>query len=206
MCKDRLLCSEKDYFQIHTACDQEGKVRQRRPPRELKHPATAPSCLHSVPLHHASSLCLFRRRSCISGSSLRYAWRALVDPSRSLRVENENPAPHVTLVSTTMTRQPAPPAPLGPIPMGQNVLRLRICIERQPYLYGLLNQLNSNRVFHCTLPTACSQCPAGTEPTLGYEYKWWNVLPANMKASCFNVGNLKCDSMNGGCLFCISVK
>lgn len=105
-----------------------------------------------------------------------------------------------------MTRQPAPPAPLGPIPMGQNVLRIRICIELQPYLYGLLSQLNSNRVFHCTLPTACSQCPAGTEPTLGYEYKWWNVLPANMKASCFNVGNLKCDSMNGGCLFCISVE
>lgn len=28
MCKDRPLCSKKDYFQIHTACDQEGKVRQ----------------------------------------------------------------------------------------------------------------------------------------------------------------------------------
>ncbi|KAM7414457.1 hypothetical protein PAMA_019331 [Pampus argenteus] len=43
----------------------------------------------------------------------------------------------------------------------------------------------------------CNPCPAGTEPTLGYEYKWWNVLPANMKTSCFNVGNSKCDSMNG---------
>lgn len=46
-------------------------------------------------------------------------------------------------------------------------------------------------------PAACRPCPAGTEPTLGYEYKWWNVLPANMKTSCFNVGNTKCDSMNG---------
>lgn len=32
---------------------------------------------------------------------------------------------------------------------------------------------------------------------LGYEYKWWNVLPSNMKTSCFNVGNSKCDDMNG---------
>uniref|UniRef100_A0A673BRK8 UPF0577 protein KIAA1324-like n=1 Tax=Sphaeramia orbicularis TaxID=375764 RepID=A0A673BRK8_9TELE len=29
----------------------------------------------------------------------------------------------------------------------------------------------------------CQPCPAGTEPTLGYEFKWWNVLPANMKTS-----------------------
>lgn len=32
-CADRPLCSKKDYFQIHTACDQEGKVRKRRPLR-----------------------------------------------------------------------------------------------------------------------------------------------------------------------------
>jgi len=44
---------------------------------------------------------------------------------------------------------------------------------------------------------ACKPCPAGTEPILGYEYKWWNVLPANLKTSCFNVGNSKCDDMNG---------
>uniref|UniRef100_A0A8C4IFQ8 Endosome-lysosome associated apoptosis and autophagy regulator family member 2a n=1 Tax=Dicentrarchus labrax TaxID=13489 RepID=A0A8C4IFQ8_DICLA len=43
----------------------------------------------------------------------------------------------------------------------------------------------------------CKQCPAGTEPALGYEFKWWNILPSNMKTSCFNVGNSKCDSMNG---------
>ncbi|XP_028306962.1 UPF0577 protein KIAA1324-like [Gouania willdenowi] len=43
----------------------------------------------------------------------------------------------------------------------------------------------------------CKACPAGTEPILGYEYKWWNVLPANMRTSCFNVGNSKCDNMNG---------
>ncbi|XP_024136830.1 endosome/lysosome-associated apoptosis and autophagy regulator family member 2 [Oryzias melastigma] len=43
----------------------------------------------------------------------------------------------------------------------------------------------------------CQSCPAGTEPTLGYEYKWWNVLPSNMKTSCLNVGNSKCDKMHG---------
>ncbi|KAJ3611954.1 hypothetical protein NHX12_020233, partial [Muraenolepis orangiensis] len=37
--------------------------------------------------------------------------------------------------------------------------------------------------------------PSG--PVLGYEYKWWNVLPSNMKTSCFNVANAKCDDMNG---------
>ncbi|XP_069765172.1 endosome/lysosome-associated apoptosis and autophagy regulator family member 2 [Narcine bancroftii] len=45
--------------------------------------------------------------------------------------------------------------------------------------------------------SACKQCPAGTEPALGFEYKWWNTLPFNMKTSCFNVGNTKCDGMNG---------
>lgn len=56
-------------------------------------------------------------------------------------------------------------------------------------------------VFFTVCPPACQQCPAGSEPTLGYEYKWWNVLPSNMKTSCFNVGNSKCDSMNGRCLW-----
>ena len=53
------------------------------------------------------------------------------------------------------------------------------------------------RVCVCVHALACAECPAGTEPVLGYEYKWWNVLPSNMKTSCFNVGNSKCDDMNG---------
>ncbi|XP_055030488.2 endosome/lysosome-associated apoptosis and autophagy regulator family member 2 [Misgurnus anguillicaudatus] len=44
---------------------------------------------------------------------------------------------------------------------------------------------------------ACQPCPSGTEPVLGYEYKWWNILPANMKTSCFNVANSNCDGLNG---------
>ncbi|KAM4795845.1 endosome/lysosome-associated apoptosis and autophagy regulator 1 [Rhinophrynus dorsalis] len=31
--------------------------------------------------------------------------------------------------------------------------------------------------------TVCIQCPAGTEAILGFEYKWWNVLPSNMKST-----------------------
>uniref|UniRef100_A0A671N4J3 UPF0577 protein KIAA1324-like n=1 Tax=Sinocyclocheilus anshuiensis TaxID=1608454 RepID=A0A671N4J3_9TELE len=33
--------------------------------------------------------------------------------------------------------------------------------------------------------TECSECPAGTEPVVGFEYKWWNKMPSNMrKAFC----------------------
>lgn len=56
-------------------------------------------------------------------------------------------------------------------------------------------------------PLECKACPAGTEPALGFEYKWWNILPGNMKTSCFNVGNSKCDGMNGepNSLCCVPV-
>ncbi|KAG7519937.1 hypothetical protein JOB18_019311 [Solea senegalensis] len=30
--------------------------------------------------------------------------------------------------------------------------------------------------------TACDECPVGTEPVLGLEYKWWNTMPSNMKS------------------------
>lgn len=56
-------------------------------------------------------------------------------------------------------------------------------------------------MYVCVCVTVCEECPAGTEPVLGYEYKWWNVLPSNMKTSCFNVGNTKCDDMNGESAF-----
>uniref|UniRef100_A0AAQ4P2U6 Endosome-lysosome associated apoptosis and autophagy regulator 1 n=1 Tax=Gasterosteus aculeatus aculeatus TaxID=481459 RepID=A0AAQ4P2U6_GASAC len=29
---------------------------------------------------------------------------------------------------------------------------------------------------------ACSKCPVGTEPVVGFEYKWWNTMPSNMKS------------------------
>lgn len=36
--------------------------------------------------------------------------------------------------------------------------------------------------FNCVYPSECDKCPAGTEPILGFEYKWWNQMPANMKS------------------------
>uniref|UniRef100_A0A8C4H1H0 Endosome-lysosome associated apoptosis and autophagy regulator 1 n=1 Tax=Dicentrarchus labrax TaxID=13489 RepID=A0A8C4H1H0_DICLA len=29
--------------------------------------------------------------------------------------------------------------------------------------------------------TACTKCPVGTEPVVDFEYKWWNIMPNNMK-------------------------
>ncbi|XP_062283027.1 endosome/lysosome-associated apoptosis and autophagy regulator 1 [Scomber scombrus] len=33
--------------------------------------------------------------------------------------------------------------------------------------------------------TACAKCPVGTEPMVGFEYKWWNTMPSNMKSSIY---------------------
>lgn len=33
--------------------------------------------------------------------------------------------------------------------------------------------------------TVCAKCPAGTEPLVGFEYKWWNTMPKNMKSTTF---------------------
>uniref|UniRef100_A0AAR2KH90 MRH domain-containing protein n=1 Tax=Pygocentrus nattereri TaxID=42514 RepID=A0AAR2KH90_PYGNA len=39
--------------------------------------------------------------------------------------------------------------------------------------------------------TECSKCPVGTEPVVGFEYKWWNRMPSNMRSSVYmNVGSL----------------
>lgn len=38
VCKDRPPCSRKDYFQIHTACDHEGKVKRKRGHLQVKLP------------------------------------------------------------------------------------------------------------------------------------------------------------------------
>nr|XP_020503966.1 UPF0577 protein KIAA1324 homolog [Labrus bergylta] len=36
--------------------------------------------------------------------------------------------------------------------------------------------------------TVCTECPVGTEPVVGLEYKWWNTMPNNMKSSIYNLG------------------
>lgn len=167
-----------------------------------KEPVETRSIITVCPFYSNSHLFLsdFRHRSYLSGLNLRSVLRMWLELWHCLQVENESPAPPVTLVSITMTRPHAHHVHLGPFPMAWNVLKtfyltvliclpLTFCFMRFP-----------NCVFHCLSP-ACQQCPAGSEPTLGYEYKWWNVLPSNMKTSCFNVGNSKCDSMNGRCLW-----
>ncbi|KAG7244118.1 hypothetical protein INR49_004935 [Caranx melampygus] len=128
-CKVRPPCSEKDYFQIHTACDSEGKTQ------------------------------------------VLYRW---VEPK--ICVENVTGA--VELPATGQ-REPCPPCNPGYYNSNDST-----CL---PCPHGT----------HSDGTNACAECPAGTEPVLGYEYKWWNVLPSNMKTSCFNVGNSKCDDMNG---------
>ncbi|KAM4609945.1 endosome/lysosome-associated apoptosis and autophagy regulator 1 [Polymixia lowei] len=36
--------------------------------------------------------------------------------------------------------------------------------------------------------TACAKCPVGTEPVVGFDYKWWNEMPSNMKSSVVRQG------------------
>ncbi|XP_053282951.1 endosome/lysosome-associated apoptosis and autophagy regulator family member 2 [Pleuronectes platessa] len=129
VCKNRPPCSVKDFFQIHTACDHDGKTQ------------------------------------------VIYKW---IEPQICLEG-----------VSGAETLPPGgEPEPCPPCNPGFYNNDTATCSPCPPGTYSDGLQ-------------PCKQCPAGTEPTLGYEYKWWNILPANMKTSCFNVGNSKCDSMNG---------
>uniref|UniRef100_A0A8C8HEU6 MRH domain-containing protein n=1 Tax=Oncorhynchus tshawytscha TaxID=74940 RepID=A0A8C8HEU6_ONCTS len=128
-CKARPPCSKKDYFQIHTPCDLEGKTQ------------------------------------------VTYRW---VEPQICLvDVDGAETLP------PSGDREPCPPCNPG---FYNN--DTATCSPCPPGTF-------SDGV------KACESCPAGTEPAVGYQYKWWNVLPASMKTSCFNVGNSKCDGMNG---------
>ncbi|XP_052536979.1 endosome/lysosome-associated apoptosis and autophagy regulator family member 2 isoform X2 [Tympanuchus pallidicinctus] len=128
-CIERPPCTNKDFFQIHTPCDKEGKTQ------------------------------------------IMYKW---IEPK--------------------ICREDLPDALTLP-PSGER----KECPPCNPGFY-------SNASSSCTpCPQGtfsdgtqeCKACPAGTEPALVFEYKWWNILPSNMKTSCFNVGNSKCDGMNG---------
>ncbi|XP_077565494.1 endosome/lysosome-associated apoptosis and autophagy regulator family member 2-like isoform X1 [Stigmatopora nigra] len=128
-CKVRPPCSERDYFQIHTPCDSEGKTR-------------------AVYLWVEPKICEENSTDAV----------ALPPPEAKEACPPCNPG---FFNSNDSTCSPCPPG------------------------------MRSDGTY------ACTACPSGTEPVLGYDYRWWNVLPANMKTSCFNVGNSKCDSMNG---------
>uniref|UniRef100_A0A8B9L8N4 Si:dkey-153k10.9 n=1 Tax=Astyanax mexicanus TaxID=7994 RepID=A0A8B9L8N4_ASTMX len=123
-CKERPACSEKDYFQIHTACDSTGKTQ------------------------------------------VLYRW---VEP----KVCVEDSVSGAVALPPSGEKEDCPPC--------------------NPGFYTH----NSSTCLPCPTgtfsdgTTDCQACPAGTEPSLAYEYKWWNILPRNMKTSCFNVGNSK---------------
>ncbi|CAG04166.1 unnamed protein product, partial [Tetraodon nigroviridis] len=153
-CKLRPPCSQKDFFQIHTACDGEGKVGSLR----RSHTPTS--------THRLSGVCVWFEQT-----QVLYRW---VEPKICL--ENTSGAAALPPLGP---REPCPPCNPG-------------------YRSG-----NDSACLPCPPGThsdgtgECTACPAGSEPVLGYEYKWWNVLPPNMKSSCFNAGNSKCDHMNG---------
>ncbi|XP_069335166.1 endosome/lysosome-associated apoptosis and autophagy regulator 1 isoform X2 [Eulemur rufifrons] len=43
----------------------------------------------------------------------------------------------------------------------------------------------------------CTHCPAGTEPAMGFEYKWWNTLPTNMETTVLSGVNFEYKGMTG---------
>ncbi|XP_028653915.1 endosome/lysosome-associated apoptosis and autophagy regulator 1 [Erpetoichthys calabaricus] len=45
--------------------------------------------------------------------------------------------------------------------------------------------------------TVCTKCPAGTEPVLGFEYKWWNVKPDNLKSKIYRADLSESDEFTG---------
>lgn len=49
-------------------------------------------------------------------------------------------------------------------------------------------------------PPDCTHCPAGTEPAVGFEYKWWNTLPSNMETTVLSGINFEYKGMTGKCI------
>ncbi|KAH0500939.1 UPF0577 protein [Microtus ochrogaster] len=43
----------------------------------------------------------------------------------------------------------------------------------------------------------CTHCPAGTEPAVGFEYKWWNTLPSNMETTVLSGINFEYKVLTG---------
>nr|XP_020018651.1 UPF0577 protein KIAA1324 homolog isoform X2 [Castor canadensis] len=43
----------------------------------------------------------------------------------------------------------------------------------------------------------CTHCPAGTEPAVGFEYKWWNTLPTNMETTVLSGINFEYKGLTG---------
>ncbi|XP_069797904.1 endosome/lysosome-associated apoptosis and autophagy regulator 1-like isoform X2 [Narcine bancroftii] len=65
------------------------------------------------------------------------------------------------------------------------------------------SQLNGTGCYPCPFgfysdgSDVCTKCAVGTEPVLGFEYKWWNTLPKNMNSSCFSGMDRDCGGISG---------
>lgn len=113
-CKVRPPCSEKDYFQIHTACDSQGRVGS---PGRGFFPSPGPP-----PSVTSAGLFVFcRRRCCIGGWSLKSAWRTPPEPWSCPRWGRGSRAPPATPGTTTATTPPVYPAPLERTPTAPRV-------------------------------------------------------------------------------------
>jgi hypothetical protein len=55
----------------------------------------------------------------------------------------------------------------------------------------------SCQVTDLVVPTDCTHCPAGTEPAVGFEYKWWNTLPTNMETTVLSGINFEYKGLTG---------
>ncbi|GAB5568496.1 endosome/lysosome-associated apoptosis and autophagy regulator family member 2 isoform X1 [Prionailurus iriomotensis] len=180
-CMERPPCTTKDYFQIHTPCDEEGKWVNGSSLPCSDHGMRYTFLLNglqskvSVLLPHLemidNSVDEIKRYFSAFGTQIMYKW---IEP----KICRED--------VTDAIRLP---------PSGEK----KDCPPCNPGFYN-----NGSSSCHPCPPGTfsdgtkeCRPCPAGMEPALGFEYKWWNVLPGNMKTSCFNVGNSKCDGMNG---------
>ncbi|KAE8623689.1 hypothetical protein XENTR_v10005698 [Xenopus tropicalis] len=63
-------------------------------------------------------------------------------------------------------------------------------------------QTNSSSCEPCPLGsfsngTSCISCQVGTEAVLGFEYKWWNVLPTNMRSTVMSGVNFDYQGVSG---------
>lgn len=134
-------CSEKDYFQIHAACDSEGRVSSLR--RALfSFTAPPPSPLWGF---------FCRRRCCIDGWSLKSAWRTPQALWRCLRWGRESRALPATPATTTATTPPVYRVHLEPTQMAPTVTLDCSLGNTKPFLSVLVHgHVLDNRICSST--------------------------------------------------------
>ncbi|EPY84671.1 hypothetical protein CB1_000459017 [Camelus ferus] len=168
-CQVRPACTDRDYFFTHTACDAKGKT-------QLMYKWAQPK---------------------VCSEDLEGAVRLPASGGKT-RCPPCNPGFFKTNSSA------CEPCPYGSYSNGS--------VVRSPTLVGLPTAVatclcnSSSRQGGCSLPAECgdlmappdcSHCPAGTEPAVGFEYKWWNTLPTNMETTVLSGINFEYKGMTG---------